>query len=213
MASNGYAFITDHFNFKANQAWEHEIIVDVTRSNLFNANESKFMSTTNPRGVTRYVTEANRNDSVSGILYGDRYQELTPFNATSKNIVAFNLPNVLAGTYDIYVVLAPECMIDKTNNKHMYNQFSASLMYDYDLNGTKGVWNKTVSTPSTEPFVSDPTKIDTILLFENFKFDYCYEGVPNCYPVISLTTQKTFQQRQVTNTYNINCFILRGKDE
>ena len=213
VASNGYAFITDHFNFKANQAWEHEIIVDVTRSSLFNANESKFMSTTNPRGVTRYVTEANRNDSVSGILYGDRYQELTPFNATSKNIVAFNLPNVLAGTYDIYVVLAPECMIDKTNNKHMYNQFSASLMYDYDLNGTKGVWNKTVSTPSTEPFVSDPTKIDTILLFENFKFDYCYEGVPNCYPVISLTTQKTFQQRQVTNTYNINCFILRGKDE
>lgn len=213
-ASNGFAFITDNFNFKANKAWEHDIIVDATRTNLVNGNETKLTAPKIPKGTSRFVTEANRNDSVAGILYQDRYQEWTPANATSKLAVSYNLPNVLSGTYDIYVVLVPENMLDKTNTNPKYSQFQAILKYDYDVDAKgKGLWKKTESTSSTDLFKSDPTKIDTILLFENFKFDYCYAGVPNCYPVITLQASKSITDKLATNAFNINCFILRGKDE
>jgi hypothetical protein len=99
-------------------------------------------------------------------------------------------------------------MVDKSNLSPKKNKFNATLEYDYDVNG------KASSITSPNTFESDPTKVDTILLFENFKFPYCYANLANSYPVLSLATVMSIADRKtVTPTLNIDCFILKGKDE
>lgn len=207
--SNGFAFITDHFNFKANKSWQYDIIVQGEYSGAYlNRHSSSRLSTTSPYGIRHTITDGNRNDSVKGVLSNNSYQEFVPYNATAKPTVAFNLPNVLSGTYDIYAVIVPENMDDPSNTSPRKNKFTATLQYDLSETGRAS----TIS--GGKNFESDPSKIDTILLFENFKFPYCYYGISNCYPILSLTTQQSVSERRtVTTTLYIDCFILKGKEE
>jgi len=208
VSSNGYSFITDHFNFVANKTWQYDILVEGEYSWLFNAEKSKYLNTSYPAGVYHYVSDGNRNDSVKGKVHGYAYQEFQGTNASAKPVVSFNLPDVLSGTYDIYVVIVPENMVDKSNTSPKKNKFSATLEYDYDTNG------KASSITSDGTFESDPTRVDTILLFENFKFPYCYANLANSYPVLSLTTVRSVADYKTVTPYlNIDCFILKGKDE
>ena len=206
--SNGYSFITDHFNFVANKSWQYDIQVEGEYSWLFNAEKSKYISSSSPTGVYHYVSAGNRNDSVSGKVSNSGYTEFQGTSTSARPIVSFNLPDVLSGTYDIYVVIVPENMVDKSNLTPKKNKFSATLEYDYDTNG------KASSITSGQTFESDPTKVDTILLFENFKFPYCYANLSNSYPVLSLTAVMSVADRKTVTPYlNIDCFILKGKDE
>lgn len=207
-SSNGYAFITDHFNFIANKTWQNDIILEGEYFWYLNAEKSKYIALSSPTGISHYVSDGNRNDSVKGKVHGYAYQEFPSSSTSARPIVSFNLPNVLSGTYDIYVVIVPENMVDKSNLSPKKNKFTATLEYDYDTSG------KASSITSPNTFVSDPTKVDTILLFENFKFPYCYANLANSYPVLSLTNVMSVADRKtVTTTLNIDCFILKGKDE
>lgn len=211
-ASNGYAFITDHFYFKANKSWQFDILLDAEDTWYLNQDKCKYIATSNPVGIHHSVTETNRNDSVSGKVRGNAYQEFQSGSASQRPTVAFNIPSVLSGTYDIYVVIVPENMVDKSNVNPKCNQFSALLEYDFDEKGKAST--VTAGTTSDTYFRSDPTKVDTILLFENFKFPYCYSGISGSYPVLSLSTQMSIKDRTTVTPYlNIDCFIFKGKDE
>ncbi len=205
--SNGFAFITDHFNFKANKAWQYDIIVEAEYTNYYNKRLSKYYL---PDGGLVYhsVTDGNRNDSVQGRVRNNAYIEYVPVNASSKQTVSYNLPSVLSGTYDIYVVIVPENMTDPSNKNPKRNQFNATLQYDMDSKG------KASTVTADKTFLSDPSKVDTILLFENFKFPYCYKYIRNSYPVLSLQVVRSIADfKTVTTTMYIDCFILKGKDE
>ena len=205
--SNGYAFITDHFNFKANKAWQYDIIVEAEYTSYYNQRLSKYYL---PEGGLVYhsVTDGNRNDSVKGRVRNNAYIEYVPVNASSKQTVAYDLPSVLSGTYDIYVVIVPENMTDPSNKNPKCNQFNATLQYDLDSKG------KASTIKSDKTFKSDPSKVDTILLFENFKFPYCYDHIRNSYQVLSLQVVRSVAEfKTVTTTMYIDCFILKGKDE
>lgn len=209
-ASNGYAFVTDHFNFKANKAWQYDIIVEAENTGFMNSEESSRLSTSSPHGDRKVVTASMRNDSVAGTVSANAYQVFTAYNSTSKPTVAFNLPDVLSGTYDIYVVIVPENYLDASNKNPKYNKFTATLKYDFAENGKASE----ISSDTKVPFTSDPTKVDTILLFKDFKFPYCYYDVKNCFPILSLTTVMSISDRKtVTPNLAIDCFILKGKDE
>lgn len=211
-ASNGYAFITDYFNFKANLSWQYPITVEAEQTYYFTAanGASKALSNANPNGIRRTVSDETRNPYITGTVSGLVYQQFIAQTATSKPIVSYNLPHVLSGTYDVYVVIVPENMTDSANHEPKCNKFSAELKYDFDESGKY----QSVITDEKDPFVSDPTKVDTILLFKDFKFPYCYEGLSKSYPMISLSVVMTLADRKtVTPDLNIDCFILKGKDE
>ena len=99
-------------------------------------------------------------------------------------------------------------MTDPSNMTPKANKFTATLMYDFDAKG------KASEIKSEETFVTNTSKVDTILLFKDFKFPYSYYGVSKSAPVLSLQTVLSVADRKkITPTLYIDCFILKGKDE
>ena len=210
-ASNGYAFITDNFNFKAKDAWQYDIIIDGESSWYVNRPETDYVNEANPTGQTMRITEGTRNPAILGTVRGEAYRSFMASSVQAATKVTYNIPDVCSGTYDIYVVLLPESMLDSLNTDGKYNSFTATVSYDFS---EKGIATGTYTSPTT--FVNDPTKVDTILLFENFQFPYAYYGLPVAKPYVTLTSERLntpAKRRIMTNTFNIDCFILKSKDE
>lgn len=216
-ASNGYAFILDKFNFKANRAWQFDLTYELEGGNLVSTKDSKSLSTASPYGVRHTVTEGNRNPNVEGHVSDGAYQEFIPSSSAANPQVAIKLGDffagyVLSGTYDIYVVVVPENMTDVFNTEPKANKFTATLTYDYD---DKAVGQTIVAEgPEDGAFLSDVTKVDTILLFENFKFETCYYQINNTQPMLTLTSAlKLADRKACTPNLNIDCVLLVAKDE
>lgn len=206
--SNGYAFITDNFNFVANQAWAYDIETEGEHSSV-NLNYCRYLSNGYPSGANMYVTSTTRNEDVPGTLSGDAYRKFYASSASAQPQVGFNLNNVLSATYDIYVVIVPENIADASNTNPKKNKFTTLLIPDFDVDG-----KPTEEIAGDKTFESDPSKIDTILLYENFKFPYCYKGIQNSAPLLQLKVVMGIADRKtVTPELNIDCIILKNKDE
>lgn len=217
-ASNGYAFLVDKFNFKANKAWHFDLIYDAEGGYLLNKQYSKSLSTSSENGVRQTVSVGNRNPNVAGVVRGDAYQQFIPSSSAANPTVTFNLLNVLSGTYDIYVVMVPENMVDVANTAPKANKFNATLTYDYDDKGKQ----KTVTSidgvgaesGTATVYTTDVTKVDTILLFKDFKFDVCYADINNSRPMLTLTSALKLSDRKTCTPYlNIDCILMVAKDE
>lgn len=219
-ASNGYAFIVDNFNFKANLAWQFNETYEM-ESYILNKQNSKSINQNNADGLKKTVTEGNRNEEVIGEVSGGEYQLFEAASSAANPVMAFNLKNVLSGTYDIYVVMVPENMTDKSNNAPKANKFFANLTYDYDDKGkaisvysVDGLADPSATEKSATVYTTDPTKVDTILLFKDFKFDVCYKDIPNSRPMLTLTSSlKLADRKTCTPNFNIDCILLVAKDE
>lgn len=216
-ASNGYAFILDKFNFKANRAWQFNLTYEVEGGFRVSSKDSKSLSTASPTGVRHTVTEGNRNPDVIGHISDGEYQEFIPSSSAANPQVAIKLGDysagyVLSGTYDIYVVIVPENMTDVFNTAPKANKFTATLTYDYD---EKGVGQTVVAEgPEDGAFLSDVTKVDTILLFKDYKFETCYYEINNSQPMLTLTSAlKLADRKTCTPNLNIDCILLVAKDE
>lgn len=211
-ASNGYAFIVDNFNFKANQAWQYDLTFEADMA--FNSQYSRSLSSASPRGVTHTVTDANRNDTIVGNVNNGTYQEFVPSSSAANPQVTFNLEDVLSGHYDIYVVIVPENMTDALNTSPKANKFTATLTYDYDENGNQLTEASTLGTENGGAFLSDVSKVDTILLFENYKFDTCFDDISVSRPMLTITSAlRLADRRSCTPNLNIDCILLVAKDE
>lgn len=211
-ASNGYAFILDKFNFKANRAWQFDLTYEVEGGYLVSTKDSKSLSPASPTGVRHTVTDGNRNPEIEGHISDGAYQEFVPSSAAANPQVAFKMNDILSGTYDIYVVIVPENMTDALNTAPKANKFNAMLTYDYDDKGVA----QTITAVGSEDgsFVSDVTKVDTILLFENYKFETCYYQINNSQPMLTLTSAlKLADRKTCTPNLNIDCILLVAKDE
>ena len=211
-ASNGYAFIVDNFNFKANKSWQFDIKEEAEGGYFVNTQYSKSLSTASPRGVSYTVSDANRNPKIIGKLSANSYQEFVPSSSAANPVVSFNLNDVLSGTYDIYAVFVPENITDTLNTSPKANKFSATLTYDYD---SKGKQLTVASTGGTKGvFTTDVTKIDTIKLFDNYKFDVSYYNINNSKPMLTITSAiKLADRKKCTPNLRIDCILLVAKDE
>lgn len=213
-ASNGYAFIVDNFNFKANKAWQYDLTYEAEGGINVNTQYSRSLATVSPRGVQHTVTNANRNDTVIGTVSEGGYQEFVPSSSAANPQVTFNLENVLSGHYDIYVVVVPENMTDVSNKSPKANKFTAKLTYDYDENGNQLTVDSELGTENGGAFRSDVSKVDTILLFDNYKFETCFSGVRNSRPMLTITSAlRLADRRTCTPNLNIDCILLVAKDE
>ncbi len=210
--SNGYAFIVDNFNFKTNKSWQFDKTLEAENSYLVNTQYSKSLSTASPRGVTQTVLDGARNPIVSGKLSGNSFQEFVPSSSAANPQVTFDLDDLLSGTYDIYAVFVPENINDSTNISPKANKFTATLTYDFDDKGKQLTVSSTGGADGV--FTTDVTKIDTILLFENYKFDVCYYDISKSNPMLTITSSIKLKDRKTcTPNLRIDCILLVAKDE
>lgn len=210
--SNGYAFITDHFNFSPTKICQYPIQIEGESTNQLNSTRrlTANLSSASPTGTRQSVTDSNRNPYITGELSDDAYQIFTPYNTSSNLSVAYNLNDVLSGKYDIYVVLVPPNMVDSTDTSPLPSKFYATLIYDFEDDGTY----KSTSTSTDDLFINDVTKVDTLLLFEDFEFPYCYYGLSSVTPILQLTVSVSLTERRYYSKYlYIDCFILEGKED
>ncbi len=210
--SNGYVFLVDNFNFKANKSWQFDETIEAEGGNQINTQYSKSLSTASPRGVQYTVLASACNPRVAGKLSSNSYQEFVPSSSAANPQVTFNLKGLLSGTYDIYAVFVPENINDTTNVSPKANKFSATLTYDYDEDGKQ----LTVASSGGDKgvFTTDVTKIDTIKLFENYKFDVCYYDINKCNPMLTITSAIKLKDRKTcTPNLRIDCILLVAKDE
>ena len=158
------------------------------------------------------VSDGNRNPDVIGHVSEGQYQEFVPSSSAANPQVTFRLSQVLSGTYDIYVVIVPENMTDAFNTAPKANKFNAMLTYDYDDEGKP--LTVTAEGPEKGSFLSDVTQVDTILLFEDFKFPSCYYQIYDSQPMLTLTSAlKLADRKTCTPNLNIDCILLVAKDE
>ena len=103
-------------------------------------------------------------------------------------------------------------MTDAFNTAPKANKFNAMLTYDYDDEGKP--LTVTAEGPEKGSFLSDVTQVDTILLFEDFKFPSCYYQIYDSQPMLTLTSAlKLADRKTCTPNLNIDCILLVAKDE
>lgn len=195
--SNGYAYLSDDYRYNVSTDKE----VEGENPGFFSVDGAS----TKVNIAT--ITNANRNHKVKGSVSGNAYAYTVPLSSSATNII-YKLPNILSAKYDVYAVILPENIQDTTKLKVLPLKFAATMNF-YD-----GTSELEVSTKS-EDYISDPTKVDTILLFKDFQFPIAYKGVTGAYPTLKLevTANRGEMQRKYTNRIYVDQIILRAKEE
>lgn len=148
-----------------------------------------------------YAPVVHAADSVSE----NAYLDITPKKSNDNWSVDFKLENTLAGTYDIYAILLPITVYDpKAVGKPC--KFKAAVNY-VDEKGTSQSFNC-----NNETFRSDPTRVDSILIAEDFTFPVCNYDQQNMKVSVKLTCN--ILQRESTTFSRemfLDCIYLRPK--
>lgn len=198
--SNGYAYLTD--DYKYNVASDLDMEAELIN---FLYNDALNLST---KVYTATILNSARNPKIKGSVGSGGYVYTASTNPSNATNIAYRLPNILSTTYDIYAVILPENIQDTLNTNPLPLKFAASLKY---YTGT----SETEATANSDVFISDTTKVDTILLFKDFKFPVAYKGVSGAYPTLTLEVKAG--PREINKTYSNSIYldkiILKAKEE
>lgn len=216
--SNGYVYAINDYKFAPSKFWHNTIRVEAENNYYQNVNGfSSAQRNGNYFGTNTYLTALNRNDSIKGTVSGDAYCVFNGLNSASQPTVSFKLPNVKSGTYDIYAVMVPLNMdrADVDNADAKRNRFTATLTYDYRDNGRDITVNAVNEADGTAYFETRAGVVDSVLLFRDYKFQYAYDNVTNCYPMLSLRTviRNAAQRAAFDPALYIDCILLVAKDD
>lgn len=188
--SNGVLYTPERWPFTPEQTYFREIKAEGESTGLIMGYDK-----------CDYASRVLAADSVSR----SGYLDITPKKSNDNWNMTFKLENTLAGTYDVYAILLP---------MSVYNpdvvgkacKFKAAINY-VNEKGESQSFNCDNTT-----FKSDPLRVDTILLAENFKFPVCNYDQNNMKVTITLTCN--ILQRE-SNTYSremfLDCIYLRPK--
>lgn len=188
--SNGTLYTTSHWPFTPQNSYQRVLKHEGERTGLILENTA-----------STFTTRVHAADSVSE----NEYLVITPANVNSNWTMTFKLENTLAGCYDICAVLLPATVYDP-NAQLKPCQFQAVVNY-VDENGKAQSFdcNKT-------KFNNDPTRVDTLVLAENFTFPVCNFDQTNM--KFTLTLKCSIVARE-TSKYSremfLDCIYLRPK--
>lgn len=111
---------------------------------------------------------------------------------------------VLAGTYDVYLVMVPHYYRDPANapKAKLKNKISASLYYHPDMSSPKPTLTQVAD------FEYDGEKVDTVLLYEGLTLPTSYYGFSNFFPYLQVTSQR-LSNAELRNNYTRNFSLDR----
>jgi transposase-like protein len=230
-ASNGYAFVVNNWKYQLNKTLEKDIDILGNSYNLESFSQCTYSSI--------YVGAGEQNPDVKGQLLYNDYIDFVPSTTAANPVATFKISSVLSGTYDIYAVVVPENITNTRLVSVLPNRFKATLTYYADATKsttttaiskesgnylrdessiTSDLQSGTVQAVDSAGVATDTpivtNKVDSVLLFRNFKFPISYYGLSNAYVTLKLqSTIKTKETKMYSREFRINQILLRAKDE
>ncbi len=191
-ASNGYIFPLEHFKTDPRYVWMTETEFSPSGSYMFGQNLANYSTIT--------LTDANRNTEIEG---AEDVDYIVRFEKSGSMSLYFGMPsNLLSGEYKISAVMAPSAILlnyaESEEAQDEEIEFDATIETDYNQTMGQRVTGLTVS----------PEKVDTVVLWENFKFERAYYGLPeevSSFPVLRLSLSPRYRN---CNALNIIQFII-----
>ena len=148
-----------------------------------------------------YTTRIHAADSVSE----NEYLVITPRSTTTNWTMTFKLENTLAATYDICAIVLP-ATIYNPNAQLKPCKFQAEIGY-VDENGEPQMFNC-----NNTKFTSDPTRVDTVMLAENFTLPVCNYDQTNMKFTVKLKCSILAREsNQFSREMFLDCIYLRPK--
>ena len=193
--SNGSLFVAKEWPFDPTKTFFRDIWVEGEETYLITAYDKCTYN-------TRHVIA----DSVSD----DAYLRILPIKGTDNWEMTFRINNTLSGNYDICAVILPKSVYNQTNPDLRPCKFKANINYVDEKGAEKNFACKN-SEDKTE-FQSDPERVDTVVLAENFHFPACNYGQDEIKISLKLTCSITSRQ---TSSYAremfLDCIYLRPR--
>lgn len=155
-ASNGCYATTGSLNYDNIETWNKPIEVEGE------VQEGRTYNNTLTAVYTRNVTAESLVSGVSG----DSYIEVMPISSTTNPVVIFDIPNVLAGAYNIYAVFLPSTVTGEAESTD-----STRISFTLNYQNSKGrQTSKTVRSTSRPALITSGTKAVKMTVLENFTF-------------------------------------------
>ena len=201
-ASNGYVFALDNYDDfdPAYSFIRHQEIASYYTSNILSANGL------GGNGQTLVqLTTVNKNPDLVDVVPNNTYVRFQGQGRGKEDLVIrFALPAIRSGHYKLSIEIVPNNMdifyIPRNEEKDEPAEFRAAMYYD-DNTEVPGIPDKDFS-------LSDPTRVERIVLAEDIEIKKSYSGLPSgysSYPYLELT----YRARNQRNTDCISiCRIL-----
>jgi hypothetical protein len=192
LLSNGYAFVTDSFRFRAEDTYQQKIVVEAENSSYGRSVISASLYSRSALGTP-----------FSSLVSEDNYVLINPTTPKIENTaVKFPIPNTLSGTYNIYCVFVPTNIVSTTTTSTKVYKVNYTLHY-LNSNGVKDSAVVT-STNTLDPaksavagaFLTNPSVI-TKQFVTQFTFPYCNLYDPKTSTTSSITTKLRVQNAAV----------------
>lgn len=188
--SNGTLYTVPKWPFTPFMTYHRELKVEGERTSMI-VNDN----------LCTYTTRIHAADSISE----NEYLVITPKSNTSNWTMTFKVENTLAGAYDICAVILPQTVYDP-NAQLKPCRFQAEINY-VDEQG-----NDVLFDCDKVKFNTDPTRVDTVMLAENFVFPVCNYGETNMKITVRLKCSILARESsQYSREMLLDCIYLRPR--
>ena len=216
--SNGYVYVVDNFNLKAEDGGGEPLEYQAEN---FNFQDSYTGCTPTELSLKRelYVEDSLGNE-VDSIVEVKLLRTMQTSSAANPSIT-FKIPNTLSCKYDIYVLMAYNL------EANLPNKFRAQISYHTAEENKSSMENQNLTVPEGttgegRDFENRPPRIengqlvyvDSILVAKDFEFPVCYYGLNDAYATLRLNSYVTSRQTsQYSREMWIDQIVLKAKEE
>ncbi|MBR2360911.1 MAG: hypothetical protein IKA75_10955 [Bacteroidaceae bacterium] len=190
--SNGIIYEMDEWNYDPLKTFFHEIWM-----------ESEYETYITEYKSCYYNSRRLAVDSISEA----GYLQILPEKATSQWEMTFKISSALSANYDICAIVLPRTVVfpDETFKPC---KFKATINY-VDENGTPQSFNC-----NNTDFITDPARIDTVVLAENFHFPACTYALQDVKTTVKLKcTITATQSTKYSREMYLDCIYLRPRTD
>lgn len=153
VASNGMIYLSSELNLDPTETFQKPIEAEAEESD----------GRVTAAGSSVYTRVVSNLHPLANEISGMSYVEVSAASASRQPGVTYELPDVLAGEYDVYATFVPACVEDETvTNEQTKLSF---ILYYTDERGRNANTRYT-----SDAFVTSGTEVTTIKVAEGFKF-------------------------------------------
>lgn len=211
-ASNGTVLSTPVLKYNARETWNKPIMVEAEQQN------GRTYNNTLTSVYNRYVTAASLVEGVSH----DSYVEVMPISTSTNPTVIFEIPKVLAGTYNVYAVFLP-VSVEGAAEQADSTRMTFTVTYQ-DANG------RSVSKRNNaKSLLTEGSSVTKMLAFENLvipvsntsdrlwmmgeNHDDSSLPVTTLLTVATNVTAKEFSSGELSRSFRLDCIIFEPVED
>lgn len=195
---------------KAGDLAKYDIDLDLTEAHVYKSSTSTRLQTCD------FDNSANECTDTAGIISGSSFLYVTGISARTNPQIQIALKDpassckVLAGTYDVYLVMVPDYYRYPTDapEYRIKNKISTTLYYHNSMSDQRP------STTQAATFEYSGERVDTVLLYEGLTLPTTYYGFNDFFPYLQVTSQRlsnTDLKNNYSYSFSIDRVILKAR--